>query len=391
SLASPETIASMFASKDMDATQELQLFNSFVDALLDKDANLILSCSSPSYSDSLEVVKSFDISWRDHRRIVSQSSGRINAADTLGLVTSVSKTKVKTTAADYITGGSLWTFSNGMRVVFKQTSANKGYFSYGLLVRGGYAGISGLEREDERYVADLIALYDVGGLTEYNFTRMLDANGISMQSKVTPSALSLYGKAPSTTLNLLMKAILSISQERGINRQAFDYYVKSKGLSDEYLLSKDQTFQDLVEKYYADKLTNFADAELVIVGDIQEGVAKKILTKFMGGFNQQKSTLPRKVMEEVVSSGTTTQIEDLNKMPERALPSVNVTMTTAVPFTTDRLMSLYVAKSYLEKALSKELSAMGVYSEVDASFSLTPSEKFTMEIVCHPADESGLP
>ena len=64
--------------------------------------------------------------------------------DTSSLEVGCPKVKIKETKPEPISGGFLWTFSNGIRVVYKQVPGSR-MFNYALLLGGGLSGVTGME------------------------------------------------------------------------------------------------------------------------------------------------------------------------------------------------------------------------------------------------------
>ena len=92
------------------------------------------------------------------------------------------------------------------------------------LLKGGYSLVPGLKSGEGAYVSDMLSLYDVPGMSCYNFSNMLSANGISMSREVTVSDLRISGAAPSSRLHLLLRSLCSLAENRTMNRAAYDYY-----------------------------------------------------------------------------------------------------------------------------------------------------------------------
>lgn len=389
-LASDQTITTFFTSKDMETKKELELFNNFITALLDRQANFTLRCSSSKLADSLGVLSSFDLGWIDYRRSSSASTFRINSADTLGLEDSFPKVKLKTTEPEPLTSGEIWTFSNGMKVVFKQNTQLKGKFAYNLVVRGGYSEIPSFKLSDSTFIAGILPLYDVGGLQGYDFRRMLGANGVSMNQNVSSSGLSINGSAPSDKLMLLLKSLIAMSEDRQINTRAYDYYRKCQSLvTDASRL--DDTFQQNAERYYQQMLTNLSNGYLVLVGDFNVASLKKLLTKFVGGFQVGSPSVSRPTAKEPIGSGTQTIVKELMSLPEGSVMGVEVSMTDEIQFTAERLMALRIAELALRNAVIRQTVRLGTYVETEISFKISPTEIFGMRVNCQMAAYDGLP
>jgi len=389
-LASDKTITSFFTSRELDSAVELSLFNDFVSALLDKEKNLTLRCVSSNMRTIRQVNDSFSSGWDDYHKNVYTSSFRINSADTLGLDDNYPKVKIKTTESEPLTSGEIWTFSNGMKVIFKRNVDVSGKFSFALLSRGNYADLAGIDSSKEKYLSDMLSMYDVAGLQSYDFRRMLEANGIKIFQEVSSSGLSVKGTSSSSKLTLLLKSLLALSSEREFNESSYGYYCANTALSDKDA-KLDEAFAHQAQKYYTSVLSSLSDGYLVLIGDLNPVSVKKILTKYCGGFVVGSTYRSKSQKKEVVNSGCTTEIKDLMSLPEGNVLGVSINMSAPVTFTAERLMTLRIAQIALQRAMVNELAPLGMYVESDIDYSVSLPERFSMRVSCNPCAVDGLP
>ena len=119
----------------------------------------------------------------------------ISNSDTLTLKKPSGKLKIKTVSPEPLSGGQIWTFDNGIRVIFKNVPKS-GMFHYMWLLKGGYSLLPGIKPGESAYISDMLRLYDVCGMSCYRFADMLSANGITMKGEVTMSDFRISGAAP---------------------------------------------------------------------------------------------------------------------------------------------------------------------------------------------------
>ncbi len=412
--------ASIFLSKDMEASRELSLFNNFVSALLDRSRNLTLQCvgSYLGEEDGSDLKEAFDKAWTDEWERPWPENYRVNYSDTLGLAKPEKKVKIKRTDADPVSGGEILSFSNGVKVILKKGNSKK-ELSYALMVRGGYSSVPGLGRGEGAFVSDMLLLDKVAGMTGENFRKMLTANGISLNCEVSLSNLRVFGGAPVSKLNLLMKALLSLANSRETDPDAFRYYKRNEALSEivksdgvrgistaidslmfpgynytshKNINSLSDDLPDRAEVYFRNQFARVNDGVIVLVGDFDPASVKKLLCRYIGDFRTEGSSFAaRPKIEYQPRNGTVTKVVEASSLPGVFESSVTVAMSAQVPFSTDRYIAGHIACLVLKKAMITNLADAGMYvtdSYVSDSY---PQESMYMTFTCRPADVNGLP
>ena len=109
-------------------------------------------------------------------------------------------------------------------------------------------------------------------------------------------------------------------------------------------------------------------------------MAKKFLSRYLGGFAVQKNVLPRRAVEFKARSGTETIISDAGE------PGIRVAMEAPLAVTSDNFYTSKVAADAMRLALIRELSSYGFTADVTVGPMTQPQERFNMEIVCRPVD-----
>jgi len=419
-LTDPAYVREFFSTRNIASQRELELFNGFVSALLDPSRALTLRYVSP-HAGLAEgpLAEAFEGGWTAASSSSEVREYRTNPSDTLGLYVTKVKSKLRHTVSEPMTGGEMWTFANGMRVILKKSDAQKGSFSYGFLLNGGFSEVPSLAQGEGGFVADMLMIGDIGGLPGASFLKMLESNGISMETAVSLTDLRLTGRAPSQHLELLLKSLATLSRERTVSRESYEYYRKSERLR----LSMDRKQHDGIEavvdsimcpdfrymagkhpsglsddlperaaEYFDGVFSRCNDGVLVLVGDLEPYVLKKLLPKYMGAFvtGGMPSARPQ-VAFNLRSGWSTYTVEAQDSAVGGGEPCITVAESAVLPFTLERYFSFRVAAVELGKSLAEALSPMGMYAEVSDDLELFPVERMTLRIVCRPAEEGGLP
>ena len=416
----PDYVREFFTSRNIASQRELELFNSFVSALLDPSRAVTLRYEAPA--DTLAagpLTSAFAAGWASAAAAPSAQEDLSARGDTLGLYVPKSKSRVRSTVAEPVTGGEMWTFANGMRVIVKRSTAVKGSFSYGFLLNGGYADVPGLAEGEGGFIGDMLSLCDVGGMTGGSFRKMLESNGVEFNPAVSLTDLRITGSAPSGKLQLLLKSLLTLSRERAVNDDAYSYYRACERLR----LSMDRRRQagiqavvdsimcpgyrhtparhlaglsdDLPQRsaaYFSEVFSRCSDGVLVLVGDLDPFMLKKVLPKYMGGFVTEGRPSVRPQVDFPFRTGWSTYTVDAEDSDiGSGEPCITVAESALIPFSLERYFSFRVAVSELQKHLAGVMTGTGMYAEVSGDIDLYPSERMTVHIVCRPSDQSGLP
>ncbi|MGM9738327.1 MAG: hypothetical protein ACI3ZT_07955 [Candidatus Cryptobacteroides sp.] len=402
-LASSKTRMDFFVTKNIQDDISVRLFNNFVFALLDKSRNLTLECrGDSSVVSEAAVMDAFSSSWKP----AGNAQYAISRSDTLKFKKNSSKVKLKLSAAEPLSGGQLWTFDNGMRVIYKSVP-NTGTFRYMWLLKGGYSLVQGLKPGEGAYISDMLGLYDVSGMDCQSFADMLAANGIAMDCEVTISDMRIGGAAPSSRLQLLLRSLQSLANDRSINKGAYEYYRKCQevrmaghrpgeavldslifpdnlysGYRRRVNLSDD--FQKRTEKYFESEFSKMNDGILLLVGDFDEFELKKMLSRELGGFRTDKVSMLRSRVQPQVLSGKNTKIVDGQNA--RALMG----FSAPVMFTSSSYMSSCIAAMALEDRLSRTLASYGWHGTFRWEFDSFPEERFSFYLDAAPSVRTGV-
>jgi hypothetical protein len=416
-LASEAKISEFFARRSLTPEHEMAMFNRFCSALLSPSANLSVRYEFPSGTEpgGEELEEKFRSSWSYARLdTLDRVKYRVNYADTLSLVVPETRVRATRSVSEPITGGELWSFSNGMKVIFKKTSM-KNEFRYGFLIRGGYPGVNGLLPGEAPFVADMLTRYEVAGMKGVDFRNMMRANGIVMNAGVTVSDLRITGTAPAAKFSLLMKSLLSLAGARTLDTENFEYFKSGEALRlsaadftipsinsvvdsimcPEYIYHDRKSISSLrddlperAETYFSRQFRNCSDGVLVLIGDLDGFAVKKALCSYLGGFKTGRYRSTRPVVDYPMHTGWTTYTVDADGAGE---PGVNVAVSAKIPFSMEKFMSFKIARMALERRIVRRLADVGMYAAVSEKVEILPAERMTIYVNCRQCDASGLP
>lgn len=409
-LASTAAISAVYTGRKLDLERERELLSRYVSATLSPQRNLHLHVRSTVKLDEKQALDIFTKGW--------ECGGTAPGVtplpeDTLKLAATRKKVKIKTESSDPFSGGKIWTFNNGVSVVFKK-AATGGVFHWGLLMKGGWTEIPGIKGSEAAFVSDVVDLQRTAGMSGEHFRDLLAMYGVSMSSEATLSDVRFYGSAPRKSLTLLMKAMLSLTGASEPDPEAYRRYCSEKAVRlqrDKFSAEgtravldsimcpgyayasgslpelPESDFPERVGSYLKRKGETMRNATIVLVGDLDEEATKKILCQHLGGFTtqQQRVVRPRLAfpLRDCWSTGYT--------MGGWRDKGVTVSLSALWPFSAEGNMCLNLGCTVLEAELSRALASKGYRFTVTRSAELLPAERLTVYVNCNPCISSGLP
>lgn len=404
SLASDKSNLAFFSDRNMEDENAVRLFNNFVSALIDKSSNLVLSCTSTDSSIEADAIKSsFNNAWSAGNRVPYHPS----IADTTLLRIPNAKTKLRQITPEPLFGGEMWTFANGIKVIFKETGDN-GYFSYSWLIKCGYSNMQDLKSGESAYLKDLFSTYKVAGMSGQNFNNMLLANGVTMDTEVSLSEVNISGIAQSNKLQLLMKALYALVDSREKDEEAYDYFRNCESLSvaraDEMLPKLDSImnrnaklskykrdvqladdFADRADRFFGDVLSRTNDGVLIIVGDLDKENVKKMLSQYLGSFKTEKAYSYRSTETNGTVTARTTQYATASQ------PKIGIKLKANINYTAENFIAANIAALAVEEAVSAAIATQGWTLQGQSEVRMFPDESLIVDLVMFKAEPKGLP
>jgi len=385
----------LFARKNLADSTETRLFNRFTTSLLSQLSNLTLEYRARLDTlDEDNALFQYNLAYL-YGSTFKEAKDYSWQRDTSGLEVSCPRVKLKDTRDEPVSGGVLWTFSNGIRVVYKQVSGS-GTFNYALLLGGGLSGVDGLVEGEGGYFGDMLSLYDAGGLSASDFRDHLSVNGIRMDTKVALTFTSVSGFAPSSKLPTLLKALLALANKRTVNRGEFDIYLRNAAWAHESMEDRLYSFmypgfsytpkkypaalnpatQAKAAQFYESRFSRVNDGMLVLVGDLDEAAVRRALLRYVGGFRTQKGSSSRKSVRYQPQAGSSTHtLQD-------GVKGLYVRLDTEYPLSGVNYVLAGVGTELLRRHIVQALDGTGLSTEVTAGFHSYPQERLWMYIAC---------
>ena len=402
-LATTATKAKFFSSRNIALDSELNLFNGYSKALVSNTENATVRWTGnlEDYDEWIYQMM-FKSTWSGISMLEKPAYvWKVSAGDTSGFHLG-NKSKLKTSVPEPVSGGEMWTFNNGMRIIYKKMPSG-GRVNYSMMVKGGFSTVKDLPRGEGAFFSDMLGLHSIAGLSGEDFFKVLKANGIEMDAAVSVSDMRIFGSAPSDKLSLVMKALLSVANERKADGSRFDNYrtmtlpmqkpaVLDSLMYPEYDYSEAKSPSGLTKTTLTDAEAFFSkvflrcnDGVIVLVGDLPSEALQKSLVRFMGGFRVSKSVAVKQPVSYRLRSGASTYYGTGSPV------SISIGLAAAQPFSTENYMAFRIAALALNRKLSGTMATQGFSVRMSQSFKTFPQE--TMELVFDlaPVPEEGLP
>lgn len=403
-LALTSTKAKFFTSKNMSLEAETGLFNNYVSALLgDTDNATVRWTGKEENYDEWIYQMMFKSTWNGVAMLDKPVfKWRAEAADTTVLSPDRSKSKVKSIAVEPVSGGELWTFKNDMRVIYKKM-ATGGRFSYSMMIKGGFSTVADLPRGEGAFFSDMMSRLTISGIPGKDFMNILKANGVDIGAQVSATDLRISGSAPSNHYALVMKALLSIANERKADLSDFEAYRKIEAALMEpavmdSLLYPDNNYTEIktpsgltpstltdAEAFFSREFLRCGDGVIVLVGELPSEDVQKYLAKSIGGFRVSRTVSPRQASSFQLRSGASeTHVEGDDV-------GIHFGFAALQPFSTETYMAYRVAALYLARRLAGAMALYGFRVEMYGRFVTFPKEMMEMTVSIAPVPDSGLP
>lgn len=409
-LASASSLSSFFIGRKLDDQREKELLNRYISAMISGQRNMHLHVRSVTKPNEASVSKLFSEGWAAGGSAYDSVPVQ---DDTLKLLAPKRKAKLKSTSADQFSGGKMWTFSNGISVVFKKTS-DKDAFHYGLMVKGGWAEIPGIKGSEPSFARDVLSTFRISGMSGERFKDLLAMNGISIAPDISLSDIRFTGSAPKNALPLVLKTMLSIANATEADHAAFDRYRKEKAVRlvrDKFSEEGTRAVLDSIMcpmyafatgsmpelpgngfdtrlcEYVSAKGATLRNGIIVLAGDLDEAATLKLLTHSLGDFRTGGQRVVRPKQDFPLRSCWSTTSTTHNWREN----GVSVSLSAFCQFGSESNLQLQLACEVLEAKLNEKLVGMGQMCSVEGYSSLLPAERITVFVHCTACPPAGVP
>lgn len=381
-LASEDTIKKFFYRRKISDHREKELFDRFTAALFEGEYN--------QYAEEFKFKR--------------QENPDIAAALKLKPVGA----KLESTTKDPLLGGVHWTFSNGIRVLYKYSSDVTG-FNFCLAERGGASSMEDLHYGESHFLSDIFLHNRYAGIEGEEFAGMLRSKGIELYRNVSLEKMVLSGTAPAEEIETVLRALLKIAYEREPDEKSFEFYRKCRILrSDTELPSVNAVMDSLLcqdyaylenssahnmkpdlylraNKFFDERFSNVADGIFIFIGNIPEKDLLSALSKYLGSFHTHGPFALREKIEYDLYSGRRTYIVKGDDS------SVNLAAMGKLPVNIDNFLLFALAQEAVYKQFAKCLAPIGLYAEVNGKYTMAPVEKYNLYVTLRSCSDDGLP
>lgn len=411
----PSSIILNYLDRRLDIATELPIFQSYASSILDGSSNVSIRFDSPRQDiDKDALCYSFTSSWP----AAFFHEEKDNHIGYLRLQNPISRLKNPSEASDPVSGGKVWTFSNGIKVVYKKMSLGS-EFHYSLLLNGGISSLPDLQMGEDAFVQELMELCQVAEMPWSEFQKALYRDGIIMDQAAKLSDFRYEGKAKIESLSSLLAYMQYLNQRSAPSPDALKKYKEEKALRLDmaklyprdlehvmdsilhpgyrYGSVKDiSCLGDALPEKIAQTLNSSFnkanDGLLVIVGNFDEAQLKKDLCRYLSVFPNQRRFAGRPKIDSNFASGSVSYTEQASQgiVGGKEIGSY-MSISTLLPYNIDNYMAYKAAMIIFRDELKKALVDKGTSLELRSRYEVFPNERVTIYVESHPCPENGLP
>lgn len=361
-----------FESKSVSESLRKNIFSSIVTALLDQN-------ESPDSS------------------VVSASG--VMLSDTLGFPGQSVKTKVRSSRRDTFSGGNVWTFANGFKVIYHRMPSTDKKLYYSLSMNGGYGNVEDLEAGEGAYMSDYLDVCWIAGLKSADFKDVLRLAGMTADMRVRVFNTVISGQVEDRNAPLMMKAILALVNESRPDASEVDYFSRCERLRMSLIREKDvravidslmcpeqvhtpfksqgslgdRTFEK-AETLFSSLTSRMNDGLLVIVGDMDEDELKKSLQMYVGDLRVRNVVSRRpNLLCHPVSGWSSYSVEGDE-------PSAVVAVSTPLVMTTTNHFAGEMAAMIFERRVKDALGTKDLSVKMSFGRTLYPDERLNIMV-----------
>ena len=373
SLSSDKEHLNYLSSKDVPDATRRDMFSSVASALLDAE----------SLDDTFSLA----------------SSG-VMLSDTLGLPgPSLTKTKIRSSRKDAFTGGHIWTFANGFKVIYRKMPSTGRKLYYSMSLNGGYGNVESLRRGEGSYLSDYFKCCWIAGMKASDFNEMLALAGVKMDLRSTLFHTFITGEVEDRNAALMMRSLLAVSNHSRLDSAQVEYFCRSEQMRREHIGGPD--LKSVVDsmicpgyRYTPFKSSNCAQKEtfakakaiftamtskmndgiLVIVGDMPETELKQQLQLYAGSFKVKTVASRRPSLQYHPVSGWLSYTE------EGTDDLAAVILTTPLAMTAANHFAAEIAALILEHRLKHVFEPKDMPIRVSYARDIYPDERFSVMV-----------
>lgn len=328
--------------------------------------------------------------------IGSAGGPHLNFQDTSAFAGSTHSCKLTRNIAEGTTGGSMYFFENGTRVIFKKRAC-EGRFYYSYIFDGGLSRLS--DPGGMAWTEDLFYAGRINGYAAKDFISLLAAGGIDLQFSASYSAVMLSGSCPEKKLSSLLKALIALTGHFRVAEEDLDYRLRCAGipfyqdeseqarrqvsglLHPEFAWNPDRetagaTVDNLreVSALLRETFRSTQHATLFLQGNLAERRLTRKLRRFMDQFPTDGRSLRRNYATMLTASGTT-RVGDIGD--DKAM-----LITSSFNYGTgmEQQLTKELALALAQDRLRDSLAAIGVRCRISEQVIHQPVENVELSI-----------
>lgn len=381
-LSSKKDIRKFHMSRVLEDSTECTVFHSVVSASIDGEKNLTVKTDLQGVTqDSLRAV--FAASWK------RSEAEKTSARPMPELMTCDTRIKVRSSKKEYLSGGTVMTLSNGMRIIYRNMPTEDNMLHYSLSLGGGAGNVDGLCSEDGGYLSDYFGLCRVGGVPFATFKEVLRGQGMTMQCNVSHSATELSGMLPDDRTDLLFMALLTVMNAREADTDAWGNYCKGEKLRQmagcasghDGCLTED--LPSRAEAFFRTLSEKVNDGIFVLVGRIDEKKLKEAVMTYAGGFRTSDRAFARTETYNGNMSGKS------GALRKGAAGGVEIHISAPMSLTSENFYASAMASMALRRNLTVATAEMGIRVKVSHECRRHPQEILAVTVSMEEASTEG--
>lgn len=370
-LSSDKERLAFFRSKDVPEPTRRNIFNKITSALMD--------VSGPCDTVNL--------------------SCRVTLSDTLGLASpSDQKMRVRSSRKDSFSGGTVWTFANGFKVIYRKLASTDRRLYYSMTLGGGFGNVSDLEAGEGAYMSEYMDMCWIAGMKSADFKDMLSLAGMTIDTKVNLFHTTISGQVEDGNASLLMKSLLAVANQCRPDTLEMNYHARCETLRSSMASGDDPrvTVDSLLcpgyrytpfdtghgfdrgvfakaETLFASITSKMNDGVLVLVGDMSEIELKKVLQSYVGDFKVKNVASRRpSVSYRPVAGWRTHHVEG-----DGAAVWV---VTAPLEMSAVNHYAAEIAVMLFERRINDAFKSKGIHADLSFARSIYPDERFSVMV-----------
>lgn len=361
-LSSYDQLLSFNTARPINDTLEMKVLRRFSSAMTAKDTVLRSYIASRESADSVGKSAGTAASASMTGRFSTMLD--VNLNDTLLLPSSADRKKFSAKVKpEPLSGGEIWTFSNGVKVIYKQMPTN-GKMYWNVSLNGGYGMIPSVDDRKAELIPDLLKTkMRISGIPMDKFRYIAQYQDVRIYPEIDFSVMSIVGESSSSSIDLFMKSLLGI-----VNDSSFDLTAV-----------EDSTFASSIRDYMDSRFSRMNDGVIVVVGSEEpDGLRNRILP-YIKAMRTSVIIPPRRIPRESdVRRSSTVVKTDFDCMV--------TDMYADISLTAENYYASALAGMIVQKRLKSLISDTGMNVEMYWKFSVRPSDCFRIKFYIERSD-----